>query len=131
MSVVVAIKENGKVYLGADSQVTKGGTRSSLSNKNNYKIWKVKDVENCIIGHVGRVRDANIIRTMYGVVSEMAQIKNRVDYDYVVRCVVPSIFQELKADGLLPVSFFVYAGKKSVPKIMRLCYVFRKNRNSN
>ena len=99
MSVVVAIKENGKVYLGADSQVTKGGTRSSLSNKNNYKIWKVKDVENCIIGHVGRVRDANIIRTMYGVVSEMAQIKNRVDYDYVVRCVVPSIFQELKDFG--------------------------------
>ena len=81
MSVVVAIKENGKIYLGADSQVTKGGTRSSLSNKNNYKIWQPKGVENSLIGHVGRVRDANVIRTMYGVVSEMVQIKNRVDYE--------------------------------------------------
>ena len=27
MSVVVAIKENGKVTIGADSQCTRGGTR--------------------------------------------------------------------------------------------------------
>ena len=31
MSVVVAIKENGKVYIGADSQVTKGGTRTTTN----------------------------------------------------------------------------------------------------
>ena len=42
MSVVVAIKKNGKVLMGADSQVTSGGTRTSLSNPNNYKIEKGK-----------------------------------------------------------------------------------------
>ena len=41
MSVVVAIKEGDKVFIGADSQVTKGGTRTTLKNPNNYKIWKV------------------------------------------------------------------------------------------
>ena len=41
MSVVVAIKENGKVTIGADSQCTRGGTRRTLSNPNNYKVWKV------------------------------------------------------------------------------------------
>lgn len=30
MSVVVAIKEGKKVYIGVDSQVTKGGTRTTL-----------------------------------------------------------------------------------------------------
>ena len=43
MSVVVAIKEGKKIYIGADSQVTKGGTRATLKNPNNYKIWKVDD----------------------------------------------------------------------------------------
>ena len=37
MSVVVAIKKDGIIYMGADSQVTKGGTRTTLSNPNNYK----------------------------------------------------------------------------------------------
>ena len=35
MSVVVAIKENGRVYLGCDSQATKGGTRTTLKNPKN------------------------------------------------------------------------------------------------
>ena len=46
MSVVVAIQEGGKIYLGADSQVTKGGTRTTLKNPNNYKIWKVINSNN-------------------------------------------------------------------------------------
>lgn len=29
MSVVVAIKENGKIYMECDSQVTTGGTRTT------------------------------------------------------------------------------------------------------
>ena len=49
MSVVVAIKENGKVTIGADSQCTRGGTRRTLSNPNNYKVWRVLDAENCIM----------------------------------------------------------------------------------
>ena len=41
MSVVVAIKQGEKVYLGADSQVTKGGTRQTLNNPNNYTSYKL------------------------------------------------------------------------------------------
>ena len=62
MSVVVAIKENGKVMIGADSQCTRGGTRRTLSNPNNYKVWRVLDAENCLLAHVGLVREANIIK---------------------------------------------------------------------
>ena len=58
MSVVVAIKENGRVYMGSDSQVTKGGTRITLKNPNNYKIWRVDGSDNAVMGHVGNVRDA-------------------------------------------------------------------------
>ena len=96
MSVVVAIKENGKVTIGADSQCTRGGTRRTLSNPNNYKVWKVLDAENCLFAQVGLVREANIIRVARDLVPEMAQLKDRVDFPFVVKRLVPRMFEELE-----------------------------------
>ena len=96
MSVVVAIKENGKITIGADSQCTRGGTRRTLSNPNNYKVWKVLDAENCLIAHVGLVREANIIRVARDLVPEMAQLKDKVDFSFVVKRLVPRMFEELE-----------------------------------
>ena len=95
MSVVVAIKENGKVTIGADSQCTRGGTRRTLSNPNNYKVWKVLDAENCLFAQVGLVREANIIRVARDLVPEMAQLKDKVDFSFVVKRLVPRMFEEL------------------------------------
>ena len=99
MSVVVAIKKDGKVYLGADSQVTKGGTRQTLKNPNNYKIWKVKNADHCLMAHVGAVRDANVVRTIGHLVDEIALLRHEVNYDLVVRDIVPHILQQLQAFG--------------------------------
>ena len=95
MSVVVAIKENGKITIGADSQCTRGSTRRTLSNPNNYKIWKVLDAENCIFAHVGLVREANIIRVARGLIPEMVQLKDNVDFAFVVKRLVPAMIDEL------------------------------------
>lgn len=99
MSVVVAIKEGNKVYVGADSQVTKGGTRVTLKNVNNYKVWKVRGVDNCLMGQVGNVRDANIVRLMDSLVSDYSVYKGYIDYEYVVKKIVPDIVDELKSYG--------------------------------
>lgn len=96
MSVVVAIKENGRVTIGADSQCTRGGTRRTLSNPNNYKVWRVLDTENCLMAHVGLVREANIIRVARNIVSELAQMKDEVDFAFVVKQLVPRLFEELE-----------------------------------
>ena len=96
MSVVVAIKENGKVTIGADSQCTRGGTRRTLSNPNNYKVWKVLDAENCLFAQVGLVREANIIRVARDLVPEMAQLKDKVDFSFVVKRLIPAMFEELE-----------------------------------
>lgn len=101
MSVVVAIKKEDKVYIGADSQVTKGGTRATLKNPNNYKVWKVRGAENCLMAHVGNVRDANIVRLMDGLVTEYNIYKNHVDYEFVVKKIVPEIISELKEFGYI------------------------------
>ena len=95
MSVVVAIKNEGKVYIGADSQVTKGGTRTTLKNPNNYKIWKVEGADQCLMAHVGNVRDANVVRLMTGIVDDYDVYRNRVDYRFVVKYLVPQIIKTL------------------------------------
>ena len=101
MSVVVAIKEKGRVFIGADSQVTRGETRSTLKNPNNYKIWKVKGVDNCLMAHVGTFRDSNVIRVMDGLVTEYDVFKEMIDYEYVVKCIVPKLIDELRRYGYI------------------------------
>lgn len=107
MSVVVAIKENNKIYIGADSQVTKGGTRSTLKNPNNYKIWKVRGVDNCLMAHVGNVREANIVRLMDSVITSYDIYANRIDFEFVVKELVQRIFEELKRYGYLKDESFI------------------------
>ena len=101
MSVVVAIKHEGKVYIGADSQVTKGGTRTTLKNPNNYKVWKVDGNDHSLMAHVGNVRDANVVRLMSGVVDDYDEFCNRVDYRFVVKYLVPEIVKNLRAANYL------------------------------
>jgi len=96
MSVVVAIKENDQIYLGADSQVTKGGTRTTLKNPNNYKIWAVDGSENCLMAHVGNLRDSNVVRLMNNVVDDYDEYCERVNYRFVVKYIVPEILKTLK-----------------------------------
>ena len=101
MSVVVAIKENGKVYIGADSQVTRGGTRTTLKNENNYKVWRVIGAPNCLMAQVGNLRDANVVRLMPDLVTEYNIYRNHISFDFVVKKVVPDIVEELTNYGYL------------------------------
>lgn len=101
MSVIVAIKSDDKVYIGSDSQVTKGGTRATLKNPNNYKIWNVRDINHCLMAHVGAVRDANIVRLMDDLVTDYDVFMDKIDYEFVVRRIVPSIIAELKRAGYM------------------------------
>ena len=101
MSVVVAIKKNGVVYIGADSQVTKGGTRATLSNPNNYKIWSVDGTDHCIMGAVGALRAANVMKVASDLVPQIVDIKGAVDFKFVVKNLVPRIMDELDRYNIL------------------------------
>lgn len=101
MSVVVAIKKDGIIYMGADSQVTKGGTRATLSNPNNYKIWKVIGTDNCLMGGVGTLRASNVIKVAGGLIPEIVDLKDGVDFRFVVRGFVPRLMDELDEQNLM------------------------------
>lgn len=101
MSVVVAIKENNKVYIGVDSQVTKGGTRTTLKNPHNYKVWRVPGAPHCLMAQVGSFRDSNVVRLMDRLVTDYNIFREHVGYEFVVKKVVPDIVEELKKYGML------------------------------
>lgn len=96
MSVIVAIKKDGVIYMGADSQASRGGTRMTLSNYNNYKISALCDVNNCIIGSVGGLRSNNIVKVADGLIPEAVDIKSAVDFRFVVKYFVPKLMEELE-----------------------------------
>ena len=101
MSVVVAIKEGSKIYMGADSQSTRGNTRITLRNPNNFKIWKVLESNNTLMASVGAARDANVIRLVSGIVDEYDEFAKRVNYKFVVKYIVPNLVRELKKAGFI------------------------------
>ena len=101
MSVVVAIKDGKKIFIGADSQATKGNTRITLRNPNNFKIWKVVDSNNCLMASVGMMRDANVIRLVPGIVDGYDEYAKRVNYKFVVKFIVPNLVKELKKAGFI------------------------------
>lgn len=97
MSVVVAYKDidRDRVIVGCDSQVTRGGYKSTLQNKNNWKIFKPMDNENLIIGVVGDLRDINLLSLEKNLIDELTIIKGEVDFKYIVKTIVPKIFKIL------------------------------------
>ena len=103
MSVVVAVKEKGKIIIGTDSQTSKGRTKITSSNINNLKVWKVKGVDNCLMALVGNKRNANVLRIMDDLISDYDVYKERIDFDFVVSSIVPDIINQLKEYNFIAV----------------------------
>lgn len=91
MSVIVAIKENGCIYLGADSQMTCGSSKVTLSNPNNYKLWNVENTDTAIMGGVGSARDICAIRACDYLISPSDYVNDAIDYNLLVDDVEPLI----------------------------------------
>ena len=87
MSVVVAVRDEDKIWLATDSQVTAGWTKSLLLSQHSFKIFKGRN----------NVKDLNIISTsdIY-FISENDILKNNVNFKNIVRETVPKLFAELQ-----------------------------------
>lgn len=121
MSVIVGVKYNSGVLLGADSQSTAG----NIKMDNEIKIKKTK-YSNCCIGTCGYGRDGNIMLAK----DELMEYKDilekqEIDFNYIVNTIVPNIFKILRdnhrvvlTDGIeSSKSRFVYCTSKKMFKI--------------
>ena len=99
MSVIVGIIHEGVVYLGSDSQVTKGGTKKSYNHPNNRKIWHPDVRQNLLIGSSGSLKGINVVKSINGLIDQRTLSENKLDFNYVVKNVarkIMDIMEEVK-----------------------------------
>ena len=94
MSLVIAIKDKDRVVLGADKQVSTGGSKEHTSTK----IWPVDELPGAVMGSVGSARASQIIQ--YASVIDKNMISKDVDTDFIICSLAPTIAAGLKANGI-------------------------------
>ena len=94
MSLVIAIKDKYRVVLGADKQVSTGGSKEHTSTK----IWPVDERPGAVMGSVGSARASQIIQ--YASVIDKNMISKDVDTDFIICSLAPTIAAGLKANGI-------------------------------
>jgi len=101
LSLVIGIKENDRVVLASDSQVTIGGVKKTSLLRDNYKIWHPGNHKEVLIGSVGTVRQMNVVRYMDDIIEELKILKNEVNMSYVVNKVVKKMLSTLKDNNII------------------------------
>ena len=91
MSLTVALKHDGVIYIGSDSLACRGGVKSYLTNKNSYRIFHVKGCDNMLMSLDGRLLEHNIARCSY-LVPEINAIRGDIDFEFMVNEFVPNLF---------------------------------------
>ena len=76
MSVIVAIKENGVVYMGADSQTTTGRRKLNDLNETAYKITRFEN--GMLVGFCGRVAAKQAILSILKTTRQIAHSTLRI-----------------------------------------------------
>ena len=129
MSVAIAIKDKDKVYLAADSQCTCGESKLTLSNPNNYKIWKTKGLNNSIMCHAGSCRDLGIIK-FNNFIPETRAMRGDIDIEFVQGEMAYEMFDVLKEhdfietnEGPHMASAYLFAYKDKIYEITQCMYV--------
>ena len=117
MSVIVAIKENGVVYMGADSQTTAGRRIYSYLNETSFKITRLDN--GILVGFCGRVAAKQAILAMKDVftLDEYGGLTKR----HIVKEIVPKLVDKMgqigdEESGALDVSILL-AHKDKLYKI--------------
>ena len=88
--MIIAIKHNGNIYFGADSQRVMSRMKTYNFNESNYNVWKNENLENGLIASVGQKRDRDIVYT-----SNVIQKNYWLTHKYVVRVFTQNIINEL------------------------------------
>ena len=94
MTVIVAAKDKDKIWVGCDSQHT--GDRLVYHLKSQPKIWQPEFDAHSIMGVSGELRDMNILSTVETWLDEFPANQKEMDLKYVIRHIVPKMFQELE-----------------------------------
>ena len=95
MSVIVAIKENGVVYMGADSQTTIGRRKRNGLSETAYKITRLEN--GMLVGFCGRVAAKQAILSMDNVF--VLDKEGGLNKKHIVKEIVPKLVDKMQLIG--------------------------------
>lgn len=95
MSVIVAVKENGTIYMGADSQTTAGSRKHNGLNETSYKVVRLGD--GMLVGFCGRVAAEQTILSMREVFTLDAN--GELTKRHIVKEIVPKLVDKMGQIG--------------------------------
>ena len=87
MSVIVAIKENGVVYTGADSQTSLGKRKHKYLNEVGYKVHRLDN--GMLLGFCGRVASRQAILAMKEIFT--LDENGRLTKEHIVKNILPEL----------------------------------------
>ncbi len=101
MSIVVGIVEENQVYIGTDSQVTKGGQKSISREEENYKIWHYNKEKSIILAICGSVRERNVIKANEELFEDVDILKNNINVKNIATKTIKAIFSSLIDNSII------------------------------
>ena len=90
MSLTIALKHEGIIYMGSDSIACRD-VKHYLTNPNSYRIFPVKGCDNMLMSLDGRIVEHNVARCNY-LVPETVAMKGEIDFEFMVNEFVPHLF---------------------------------------
>lgn len=91
MSLTIALKHNGVVYMGSDSNVSDLFRKYDLTNPNNYRIFPLKGCDHILMSIDGSLIEQNISRCT-SLIPEANAMKGNIDFEFMVNEFVPNLF---------------------------------------
>lgn len=95
MSLVIAVKDNDRVVLGADKQISTGDSKNHTSTK----IWPVCDLPGAVMGGVGSARASQVIQ--YSDIIDKNHLSVAPTTDFIICSLAPTIAATLKSNGVV------------------------------
>ena len=95
MSVIVAVKENGVVYMGADTQTTSGRKKHNGLNETAFKIHRLEN--GILVGFCGKVAATHEILSMKDIF--VLDENGELDKKHIVNYIVPKLVDKMEQIG--------------------------------
>lgn len=94
MTCIVALVENGVVYMGADSLGSNGHTKTVRKDK---KLFKLKDTDSALLGFTSSYRMGQLLMYASGLIDKRDE--PNIDHEYLVTKFIPNIIHLFENGG--------------------------------
>ena len=93
MSSIIALKDKEMIHVIADTQTTTSVSKKNHLENSNFKIFRAKGINDCLIGKVGYVKEKSVLSNIDFGLNHL----NDITFNDVVRIILPKMLETLES----------------------------------